>query len=224
MDLRRRIASEGIGTAGLLLAVVGSGIAVSRSADGDAIALLIHALVVGGALIALILGLARWSAHFNPVVTLALWRAGAVQGRDVPSLIGAQMGGAFIGVFLANVMFSEAWIAAGDTARTGFGLWVGEAVATFGLVLLIRGCAHRSPEVVAYAVGLFIAGAIWFTSSESFANPAVTLARAATDTWCGIRPVDVPAFVVAQLVGAALATTLASWLDAGVPTDETTPR
>lgn len=223
MDLRRRVVSEGVGTGGLLLAVVGSGIAVSRIADGDALALLIHALVVGVTLIALILGLTRWSTHFNPAVTFALWRAGAVPGGDVPPLIGAQLVGAFTGVLLANVMFGESWMALGDTTRSGLGLWVGEAVATFGLVLLIRGCAHRSPEVVAYAVGLFITGAIWFTSSDAFANPAVTIGRAATDTWCAIRPVDVPGFVVAQLVGAILATRLASWLDGGVLPSEAGP-
>lgn len=223
MDLRRRIVSECTGTAGLLIAAVGSGIAVSRMADGEAVALLVHALVVGFALVALILGLARWSAHFNPAVTLALWRSGDVRARDVAPLIVAQVVGALIGVTLAHVMFGEAWLAAGTIARAGANLWVGEAVATFGLVLVIRGCAYRGPGSVALAVGLFIAGAIWFTSSCAFANPAVTFGRAVTDTWCAIRPVDAPAFIVAQLVGAFLATTLVSWLDAGARAETGAP-
>ena len=212
----RQLASEFVGTTGLLIAVVGSGIAVSRAAESDAIALLIHAIVVGFALIALIAALAPWSNHFNPAVTLALWRSGRVEARRVAPLMGAQIAGALVGVLLANLMFGETWLAIGDKPRAGFGLWLGEAIATFGLVLVVLATAGRRAEVVAWVVGLFIAAAIWFTSSTSFANPAVTLGRVVTDTWSGIRAADVPAFIAAQLAGAWAATAWVSWM--GKPT------
>ena len=201
MANRRRLASEFLGTAGLLTAIVGSGLAADGMAEGAALTLLVHSLVVGLALVALILALGPWSAHFNPAVTLALWRWGAVKGRDVAPMILAQVVGAVIGVILAHVMFEEPWLTAGTKARAGAALFVSEVIATFGLLLVVRGCARRSAESVAFAVGAYITAAIWFTSSDAFANPAVAIARCFTDSWCAIAAGDVPAFVAAQLLG-----------------------
>ena len=212
ISLSRRLASEFVGTAGLLIAIVGSGIVVSRFAESDGMALAIHALVVGCALIALIAALGPWSNHFNPAVTLALWRAGDLEGRLVPPILGSQVAGAVFGVIMANVMFGESWMAFADQPRAGFGIWLGEFFATFGLVLIVLATADRRAETVAWVVGLFIASAIWFTSSTAFANPAVTIGRVVTDTWCGIRLLDVPAFMLAQLVGAFFATGFVIWL------------
>jgi glycerol uptake facilitator-like aquaporin len=213
--LPRRAAAEAVGTALLLATVVGSGIMAERLAGGNvAVALLANALATGGGLVAFILALGPISgAHFNPAVTLAdAWRGG-LAWRDVPAYLVAQVGGAFAGVAVAHVMFEAPLFAASHHVRSGPAQLTAELVATFGLLLTIWGCARRRPGAVPFAVASYIVAAYWFTASTSFANPAVTLARAATDTFAGIRPVDAPGFVAAQLAGAALATGLFAWLD-----------
>lgn len=216
-DLPRRAVAEGLGTALLLATVIGSGIMGERLAGGNvAIALLANTLATGAALVALILTFGPISgAHFNPAVTLADASQGGIAWRDVPVFIGAQLVGAFAGVAVAHVMFGEPVFFASQHVRTGPAQWVSEFVATFGLLAVIWGCARRRPGLVPFAVGAYITAAYWFTSSTSFANPAVTLARAASDTFAGIRPIDAPAFIVAQLAGAGAATALFRWL---VPT------
>jgi glycerol uptake facilitator-like aquaporin len=203
----RRLAAEFVGTALLLAVVVGSGIMGERLANGNtAIALFANSLATGGGLFVLILSFAPVSgAHFNPLVT-----AGAVVDRTLPmrvaaGYLAAQLGGALCGVALAHAMFEAPLWAASATVRTGASQWIAEAVATFGLVLTIRGTARYGTPVLAAAVGTYIAAAYWFTASTSFANPAVTIARALTPTFAGIRPVDVAGFLVAQCVGAVLA-------------------
>jgi glycerol uptake facilitator-like aquaporin len=215
MTLRRRVAAEALGTAFLLLAVVGSGIMGERLAGGNvAITLLANSIATGGALVALILTFGPISgAHFNPAVTLADATRGGLGWRDVPGYLAAQVFGAFAGVAMAHVMFGEPAFAASSHARSGPAQVFGEFVATFGLLSVIWGCSRsRSIAAVPSAVAAYITGAYWFTSSTSFANPAVTLARAATDTFAGIRPNDAPMFVLAQLVGAMTATALWRWL------------
>ena len=214
MSLARRATAEAVGTALLLAAVVGSGIMAQRLADGNvALALLANALATGGALIAIILAFGPISgAHLNPAVTLAdAWQRG-LAWADVPAYIGAQLFGAIAGVALANAMFGFPPLFVSHHARTGGGLLIGEFVATFGLLAVIWGCARFRPAMTPFAAGAYIVGAYWFTSSTSFANPAVTIARAASDTFSGIRPVDVPPFVAAQLAGALAATALFAWL------------
>ena len=213
-DLRRRVTAEAIGTAFLLAAVVGSGIMGERLAGGNvAIALLANTVSTGAALVALILAFGPISgAHFNPAVTVVdAWQKG-VAWRDVPPLIAAQVFGAFTGVASAHVMFGEPLFAASQHARSGGAQAFSEFVATFGLLAVIWGCVRRRPGATPFAVGAYITSAYWFTSSTSFANPAVTLARAATDTFAGIRPGDVPVFIVAQFGGAVVATGLFQWL------------
>jgi glycerol uptake facilitator-like aquaporin len=202
----RRLAAEGLGTALLLAAVVGSGIMGERLSGGNvAIALLANSLATGAALVALILAFGPISgAHFNPAVTLALaWRR-EIPWKDVPGYLVAQVLGALLGVWAAHYMFEAPIFMASRHVRTGGPRWAAEAVATFGLLVVILGAKGRA----AAAVGAYITAAYWFTSSTSFANPAVTFARAWTDTFAGIRPIDVPAFVVAQALGAALAVAL----------------
>lgn len=203
VDLGKRAFAELIGTALLLATVVGSGIMGERLAAGNtAIALLASSIATGAGLVALILALGDISAHFNPVVTLALAARRALAWRDVPAYVGAQTIGAFAGVAAANAMFEQPLFFASRHARSGDAQLVSEVIATFGLLLVVN---MSRPSRVAFAVGSYIAAAYWFTSSTSFANPAVTLARAATDTFAGIRAGDVPGFVAAQLAGAALA-------------------
>jgi glycerol uptake facilitator-like aquaporin len=214
VDLRRRAFAEALGTALLLATVVGSGIMAERLAGGNvALALLANTLATGAGLIALILTFGAISgAHFNPAVTLAEATRGAFAWRDVPSYVAAQVGGAFAGVALAHVMYGLPAFTASTHARAGSAQLVSELVATFGLVAVIRGCGAGRPNAVPFAVGAYITAAYWFTASTSFANPAVTLARAATDTFAGIRPADAPGFVVAQLAGALAATVAFRWL------------
>lgn len=212
--LGRRLAAEGVGTALLLAAVVGSGIMGSRLAAGNvAIALLANTLATGSVLMALILTFEPISgAHFNPAVSLAdTWRGG-LPWRDVPAYVAAQIVGAFAGVAAANTMFGEPVFFASRQARQGRAQLFGEFVATFGLLAVIWGCSRRRPHAIPFAVAAWITAAYWFTASTSFANPAVTLARAASDTFTGIRPGDVPGFVAAQLLGAVAATLLFDWL------------
>lgn len=214
MSLGRRIAAEGIGTAFLLAAVVGSGIMGERLAGGNvAIALLANTLATGAALVALILTFGPISgAHFNPVVTLAdAWQKG-LPWRDVPGYLGAQITGAFMGVAAAHLMFGEPLLAVSTTVRAGFAQAFSEFVATFGLVAVIWGCSRQRAGAVPFAVAAYIMAAYWFTASTSFANPAATLARSATDTFAGIRPEDTPTFILAQLLGAAAAMFLFRWL------------
>lgn len=213
-SLARRLVAEGLGTALLLAAVVGSGIMGERLAGGNVgVALLANSLATGAALVALILTFGPISgAHFNPVVTLAsAWRR-ELRWRDAPWFLAAQIGGALVGVMLANAMFGEPTVSISDHVRAGSGQWLSEAVATFGLLAVIASCSRAVPSQVAYAVAAYITAAYWFTASTSFANPAVTLARSITHTFAGIRPVDVPPFVAAQVLGAALAVCLFSWL------------
>jgi glycerol uptake facilitator-like aquaporin len=206
--------AEAAGTALLLAAVVGSGIMGERLAGGNVgVALLANTLATGAALVALILTFGPISgAHFNPAVTLAdAWRGG-FPWREAPAYIVAQVVGAFVGVAVANLMFDEPVFAASTHARSGASQLFSEFVATFGLLAVIWGCARLHAGTVAFAVGGYITAAYWFTASTSFANPAVTLARSASDTFAGIRPADAPGFIPAQLVGAAAATALFRWL------------
>ena len=212
--MTRRAVAEALGTALLLAAVVGSGIMGERLAAGNvAIALLANTLATGAALVALILALGPISgAHFNPAVTLADAWQGGLAWRDVPVYLAAQLAGAFSGVAIAHLMFSQPLFSASQHVRAGNAQLFSEFIATFGLLSVIWSCARLRPPAVALAVGAYITAAYWFTSSTSFANPAVTLARAASDTFAGIRPTDVPGFILAQLAGAAAATALFRWL------------
>ena len=213
-SLDRRIAAEAVGTAMLLAAVVGSGIMGERLAGGNvAIALLGNTLATGAALVALILAFGPVSgAHFNPAVTLADAFQGGLPWRDVPAYVTVQIVGAFAGVAAAHLMFGEPLFSASRHVRAGGAQVFSEFVATFGLLATIWGCARFHAAHVPFAVAAYITAAYWFTASTSFANPAVTLARSATDTFAGIRPADAPAFIAAQLVGAGAATGLFRWL------------
>jgi len=217
----RRAVAEALGTAFLLAAVVGSGIMGERLAGGNvAIALLANTLATGATLVALILTFGPISgAHFNPAVTLAEASQGGVAWRDVPAYLFAQILGAFAGVAAAHLMFGEPLFFASRHVRSGNAQLFSEFVATFGLLSIIWGCARLRSSAVPFAVGAYITGAYWFTSSTSFANPAVTLARAASDTFAGIRPVDAPGFIMAQLAGAFAATLLFRWLLSSVRKD-----
>ena len=219
VDLRRRAVAEGLGTALLLATVIGAGIMGDKLAGGNvAIALLANTVATGAGLVALILTFGPISgAHFNPAVTLADASQGGVPWREVPVYIVAQVAGAFAGVAVAHVMFVKPVFFASTRDRSGVAQMVSEFVATFGLMAVIWGCVRRRPGAVPFAVGAYITAAYWFTSSTSFANPAVTIARAASDTFAGIRPVDVPGFVVAQLLGAAAATATFRWLVPSLP-------
>jgi len=214
MNLTRRAIAEAIGTAFLLAVVVGSGIMGERLANGNAaIALLANTLATGAGLVALILTFGPISgAHFNPAVTLADAAQGGTPWKEVPAYIMAQIAGAVCGTAVANVMFGLPVFFASKHARAGSAQLFSEFVATFGLLAVILSCARRRSAMAPFAVGAYITAAYWFTSSTSFANPAVTLARSLSDTFAGIRPVDVPGFVVAQLLGAAAATILFWWL------------
>jgi glycerol uptake facilitator-like aquaporin len=217
VDLPRRFVAEAIGTALLLATVIGSGIMGERLCGGNvAIALLANTIATGAGLGALILTFGPISgAHFNPAVTLADATQGGIAWRDVPAYLAAQVAGAFAGVAAAHAMFGEPVFFASQHVRTGMAQWFSEFVATFGLLATIWGVVRHRSSAVPFAVGAYITAAYWFTSSTSFANPAVTMARAASDTFAGIRPVDAPAFIVAQLLGAGAATILFRWL---VPT------
>jgi glycerol uptake facilitator-like aquaporin len=212
--LGRRLVAEALGTAFLLAVVVGSGIMGDRLAGGNvAIALLANTIATGTGLVALILAFGPVSgAHFNPVVTLADAWQGGLPWRDVPGYLAAQLLAAPLGVWLAHLMFGEAAFTASTHVRAGLGQFVSEVVATFGLLSVIWACARRRPTAAPFAVGAYITAAYWFTASTSFANPAVTVARAMTNTFAGIRPADVPAFLAAQILGAGAATALFRWL------------
>ena len=214
MDLRRRLVAEWLGTAFLLVAVVGSGIMAERLSGGNTgVALLANAIATGGGLVALILTFGGISgAHFNPVVSLSAMLRRELSGRDALAYVMVQVVGAFCGVAAAHGMFGEPLWSASQHVRAGLPQCWSEFVATFGLLAVILGCSRHRPDATPYAVACYIVGAYWFTASTSFANPAVTLARAATDTFSGIRPVDVPGFLIAQLLGAVAATCVFGWL------------
>lgn len=215
----RALVSETLGTAFLLAAVVGSGIMGERLAAGNsAVALLANSLATGAALVALILAFGPVSgAHFNPAVTVADAALGGLPWRRVPGYLLAQVLGAFVGVAAANLMFDLPAFQASQHSRSGAGQWLGEFVATFGLLAVIWGCSRKRTSATPFAVAAYITAAYWFTSSTSFANPAVTLARSATGTFAGIRLADVPAFILCQAAGAAAATLLFKWLVPALP-------
>jgi glycerol uptake facilitator-like aquaporin len=213
-SLPRRLAAEAVGTALLLATVVGSGIMAERLSGGNvAIALLANSIATGAGLFALILTFGGISgAHFNPAVTLTEATQGGIPWPAAVLYLVAQVLGAFAGVAVAHVMFDVPLFAMSHHVRSGVGQLGGEFVATFGLVSVIWGCSRSRPAATPFAVAAYITAAYWFTSSTSFANPAVTLARAATDTFAGVRPADVPGFIGAQLLGAAAATIFLRWL------------
>ena len=206
-SLHRRLGAEFLGTGMLLAAVVGSGILGDRLSDGnDGIALMAHALVCGQILFVLILMMAPVSgAHFNPAVTLAIRLKGEISNREALAYVAMQIAGGIAGMLLAHMMFDIALFQIGIKPRTGAGQWLAEGVASFGLVLTIFRIRTRALETVAGAIGLYVAAAIWFTASMCFANPAVTIARGLTASWTGIRPEDVPPYILAQIAGAVLA-------------------
>ena len=200
------VAIEGVATAFLLIAVVGSGIMAERVCGGNiGLALLANAIATGGALVALILAFGpRSGAHMNPAVTLAAALTGGLRWPAVPAYVLAQIMGAVAGVWLAHLMFALPVLQFSTHVRTGFGQWLAEGIATYGLLATIWGCRAHAAPVTAFAVAAYITGAYWFTASTSFANPAVTIARSLSDTFAGIRPADAPAFIVAQLAAIVL--------------------
>jgi len=206
VSLGRRVTAEAVGTAFLVMAVVGSGIAAQRLSPGDAgLQLLVNSLVTGAALVALILALQPVSASFNPVVTAIERVLGLVTTREAALLVAAQVFGGVVGCVLANLMFELDAVSLSDHDRISSGTLLAEVVATAGLVVIVFGSIRAGRlETVAYAVGGYITAAYWFTSSTSFANPAVTLARTLTNTFAGIAPASAPAFVLMQIVGGAL--------------------
>jgi glycerol uptake facilitator-like aquaporin len=212
--LLRRAVSEALGTAFLLMAVVGSGIMAERLAGSSVgLALLANSLATGAALVALILALGPISGgHFNPAVTLAVAMQGGIGWREVPGYLAAQIAGAFAGVASVHLMFGLPVFFVSPHARAGAAQVWSEFVATFGLLAVIWGCERARSAYTPFAVGLYIMAAYWFTSSTSFANPAVTLARTVSDTFAGIRPADAPGFILAQLAGAFAAMFCLRWL------------
>ena len=223
MTIARRLVAEGLGTALLLAVVVGSGIMAERLAGGNgAIALLANAIATGAGLVALILMFGTISgAHFNPVVTLSeAWQKNIAMA-DVLPYVAVQVAGAFFGVAAAHGMFGEPLFFASEHVRTGPAQWWSECVATFGLIGVIIGCSRSRPGITPFAVAAYITAAYWFTASTSFANPAVTLARSASNTFAGIRPGDTPGFILAQLAGGIAATLLFCWLYPAPPASAT---
>lgn len=208
---RAALVAEGLGTGLLVVAVVGSGIMAERLAGGNmSLALLCNTLATGAALVALILTFAPVSgAHFNPAVSLALAARGELPWRAVPPYVAAQCAGALLGTATAHAMFELPLFSLSTHARSGVAQLLAEVVATFGLILVIVGGSRRVPLATPLVVAAWIMGAYWFTASTSFANPAVTLGRALSDSFAGIRPLDVPGFVAAQLAGAAAAALVA---------------
>ena len=218
LSIGSRAAAEALGTAFLLAAVVGSGIMGERLSGGNvALALLANTIATGAALFALITAFAPWSgAHFNPVVTLALAADGALRWRDVPPYVAAQLAGAVLGVWAAHAMFDLPILETSTKLRGGIGQMFGEFVATFGLLVVIESGRRHARDRIAISVAAYITAAYWFTSSTSFANPAVTIARSLTDTFAGIEPGNVAGFILAQLLGGAAAALLCRrWQAAG---------
>jgi glycerol uptake facilitator-like aquaporin len=223
VDLARRATAEAIGVALLVAAVVGSGIAAQRlSPDDVGLQLLENSIATGAALVALILALGPVSgAHLNPVVTLADRVLGGIATVDALAYMAAQVAGACVGVMLANLMFDLPAVTVSTHTRSSGALWLSEVIATFGLLLVILGVVRAGrTQVAAFAVGGYIAAAYWFTSSTGFANPAVTIGRSLTDSFAGIAPSSVPAFVVAQIVGGLLAVVVARFLRPNLPAED----
>lgn len=218
-SLLRRVAAEAVGTAMLLAAVVGSGIMGERLSGGNAaIALLANTLATGAALVALILTFGPISgAHFNPAISLADASQGGLRWRHVPFYLFAQLLGALTGVAAAHLMFGLPLFSTSRHVRAGGPQMFSEFIATFGLLAVIWGCVRFRSQAVPFAVAAYITAAYWFTASTSFANPALTLARSMSDTFVGIRPIDTPGFIVAQLAGALAATILFRWLIPSLP-------
>ncbi|MFZ6746208.1 MIP/aquaporin family protein [Undibacterium sp. JH2W] len=214
MSMAKRLVAEGLGTAFLLAVVVGSGIMAERLAGGNvALALLANSLATGSGLIALILVFGPLSgAHFNPAVTLSEALQKNISGKEALPYILIQVLGAFAGVAAAHGMFDYPLFLASEHVRTGMAQWWSEFIASFGLIAVIISCTRSRPAVTPFAVAAYITAAYWFTSSTSFANPAVTLARAASNTFAGIRPMDTPGFIIAQVLGAIAATAVFCWL------------
>lgn len=213
-DLTRRLAAEALGTFFLVMAVVGSGIMAAKLAGGnEAIALLCNTLATGAVLAVIIVIFVSVSgAHFNPAVTLVMRLRGKIESGAALAYVAVQILGGCLGAVAAHLMFGLDPVQLGSTARTGLGQWLGEFIATFGLIATILGCVRFRLDALPMAVGLYITSAYWFTSSTSFANPAVTIARALSDTFAGIAPGHAPAFVVAELLGALAAAFLFAWL------------
>lgn len=223
MTLARRLVAEGLGTAMLLAVVVGSATMGDRLAGGNAaLSLLTNTIATGTGLLALILMFGTISgAHFNPIVTLSeAWQRNVPRGEVLPYLV-VQIVGAFAGVAAAHLMFGLPLFDTSTHPRPGPALWWSEFVASFGLIAVIMGCSRSRPSLTPFAVAAYITAGYWFTSSSSFANPAVTLARMATNTVAGIRPVDAPGFIIAELLGAAAATLLFGWLYPPAPAGAT---
>lgn len=216
-NLPRKLTAEFLGTAFLLATVIGSGImGETLSGGNDAVALLGNTIATGAVLAVLILIFGPLSgAHFNPAVTLAFAIRREITITMAVIYVVVQILAALFGVYVAHVMFGEPAFTASLNTRTGIGVWTGEFVATFGLVATILGCIRFRPEAIPYAVGLFITAGYWFTSSTSFANPAVTVARSFSDTFAGIRPEDAPVFVLVQIFAAVIATLVFAWLTSG---------
>jgi len=220
-DLTRRLAAEALGTFFLVMAVVGSGIMAQNLAGGNvALALLCNTIATGAVLFVIITIFVSVSgAHFNPAVSLVMWVRGDLARTETFAYIAVQIVGGCLGAIAAHLMFDLDPVQFSQTTRTGTGQWVGEFIATFGLIATILGCVRFNMAAIAPAVALYITSAYWFTSSTSFANPAVTIARALSDTFSGIAPHDVPAFLVAEVLGALAAAALFGWLlRPGVPT------
>lgn len=222
----RALAAEALGTAILLMTVVGSGVMGERLSGGNvALALLGNTLATGAILTVLIIVLGPVSgAHLNPAVSLAEAIMGRIGWRTVCSYVAVQIAGALIGVWVAHAMFELPVLQLATKLRSGPGQWLAEFVATFGLILTIFGCGARAPAVTPAAVGLYITAAYWFTASTSFANPAVTIARAGSDTFAGIAPSNVIAFIVAQLTGTLIAVAMARWLWSSLAPTPPSPR
>lgn len=213
-DLTRRLAAEVLGTFFLVMAVVGSGIMAQNLADGNvALALLCNTIATGAVLFVIITIFVSVSgAHFNPAVSLVMWVRGDLARTEAFAYIAVQIVGGCLGAIAAHLMFDLDPVQFSQTTRTGLGQWVGEFIATFGLIATILGCVRFNMAAIAPAVALYITSAYWFTSSTSFANPAVTIARAFSDTFSGIAPQDVPAFLAAEIAGALAAAALFGWL------------
>ncbi len=212
-DLPRRLVAEALGTGFLAATVVGSGIMADRLTDDTALALLGNTIPTGAILVVLITILGPVSgAHFNPAVSVGFALSRSLPTADLLAYVAAQVAGGIAGILLAHAMFELPLIQASATVRTGPAQWLAEVTASFGLMFVIlAGLRHRA-EAVPWLVGLYIVAAYWFTASTSFANPAVAIARAFSDTFAGIRPQDVPAFALAEIAGAALAVAVAAWL------------
>ncbi|XBQ17082.1 MAG: MIP/aquaporin family protein [Oceanicaulis sp.] len=218
MSLARRLAAEGLGTGFLLAAVIGSGIMAETLTEDVALALLANTIATGAALYVLIATLGPVSgAHFNPAVTLAMWLRKRIGAGEAALFVAVQIAGGIAGMLAAHLMFELDVVQISEKVRTGPSQWFSEAVATFGLVFFIFMAVARRPDSVPAVVALYITAAYWFTASTSFANPAVTVARALTDTFSGIAPADAPGFIAAQLAAAALAAGTAAWFDRKPP-------